>query len=154
MLWPPVWFIVASIVLFVVVSIIDNASYDGSAILFITYLLLGVINLIVYNVYDDTPATTSNKVIAEQYGFESGKEYPLTIGPRTGGSSGSISGSFFFGSGSVSGSQHPTSAFPFSFENERNRYIINVPTDKTNFIKVDNESDQSLSLTLNDIDMK
>lgn len=99
--------------------------------------------------FGSTPEVTYNQVLASQFGFQSGKTYPLIIGSRTGGSTGSVYGSFSFGFGSVSGSTVPSSSFPFSFTNDQgNSYMLDMPTSKTTFIKVADTSDESLVLNL------
>jgi hypothetical protein len=99
--------------------------------------------------FGSTPPVTYNQVLASQFGFQSGRTYPLIIGSRTGGSTGSVYGSFSFGFGSVAGSTVPSSSFPFSFTNQKgNSYMLDMPTSKTTFIKVANASDESLVLNL------
>lgn len=101
--------------------------------------------------FGQAPYVTYNQILAQQFGFQSGKTYPLIIGSRTGGSTGSVHGSFSFGFGSVSGSTVPSSSFPFSFTNQQgNSYLLDTPTSKTTFIKVADTSDESFVLNLID----
>lgn len=89
--------------------------------------------------------------VSQQFGLTSGDEYPLVLGSRISGSSGSgsVSGNFF----SIYGesSTQPATAISISFTHGDASYILEIPTSKITFKK--SEGPSKVQLFLNDRDL-
>ena len=95
------------------------------------------------------PDLSSNEVIVKQFGFESGKAYPLEIGPRVGGAGGESHGSLGLFGGSFAVNTYPASSFPFSFTNsDGSTYMLDIPVSKVTYQFVDDQAAESLTLAL------
>ena len=77
--------------------------------------------------------------VAGQMGFDSGKQYPLLLGGRTGGSTGELSttvhAGFFSATATVQNSTAPASAVSLSYSYEGKSYILELPTSRVTFVQ-------------------
>ncbi|HEY8885898.1 MAG TPA: hypothetical protein VIM31_00130 [Candidatus Microsaccharimonas sp.] len=87
--------------------------------------------------------------VSKDFGLTSGKEYPLVLGSRISGSSGSghIVSNFFSVYGSAS--EQPATAISVSFTHNDASYILEIPTAKITFRKSDGPSKVQLFLNTN-----
>lgn len=103
------------------------------------------------------PVPLSYMYVAEELGFESGREYPLTLGSRISGASGEssvsttvVNGFLFSGiSTTVESSLGPSSAISLSYSYEGKSYIVEIPTSHVTF-KQTTVDEPSATLWLND----
>lgn len=96
-------------------------------------------NAITYSWTSHHGATTQATIgeVTQQFGFRSGKAYPLVLGNRFAGTSGDlhVSGGLFF----VSADAHfaPATAVTIGFDHNGKSYMLELPTSKITFIKSD-----------------
>lgn len=110
-----------------------------------TFVVLSVVgNCVTYGLSHlyATPSQNSHEV-ATVFGFESGKEYPLALGSRLGGSSIDVSGY----RSSFTVREKAGSMVSIGFSNEGRSYILEIPVSKTTFV-VDNEHQPTMRLYL------
>jgi len=113
-----------------------------------------VLNALAYSVSTgpNQPYATARDV-AQAFGLQSGKPYPLVLGTRLGGSDGRAyaRGGLFTATASVT--VRPASALSVSFTNGSNSYILEIPVSKITFVQSDTEAPSvTLNLTKGDGD--
>ena len=152
--------IVATIVgLFMAIGLVleqdDEESNQSTTIGFFTkviatmLVLYGIANAVLYPMSSfDTKTKRASATIAQvtsHYGLESDTQYPLKLGQRFAGTSGSmaVNGNFFFVHGS--GSWTPATAISVGFASQGESYILEIPTSKITFVQ-SNEAKSSVSI--------
>lgn len=111
-------------------------------------VLYGIANAVLYPVSSSNKTTRTSATIAQvtsHYGLKPDTQYPLKLGQRFAGTSGSmtVNGNFFFVHGS--GSWAPATAISVGFALQGNSYILEIPTSKITFVQ-SNEAKSSVSI--------
>lgn len=111
-------------------------------------VLYSIVNAVFYlmSSSDKTKQTSATIVqVTSHYGLESDTQYPLKLGQRFAGTSGSmaVNGNFFFVHGS--GSWTPATAISVGFASQGESYILEIPTSKITFVQ-SNEAKSSVSI--------
>lgn len=95
--------------------------------------------------------TATNRVAAELFGLESGKVYPLVVGDKISGTTGTASAAagWFYSSASIS--MQPSSAITVVFKKDDKEWHLEIPTAKITFT-INDAAPQTVKMTINEND--
>ena len=91
--------------------------------------------------------------VAQEFGFESGKSYPLVLGNRFAGTMGELHVSSGLFSVSADAKFTPGTATTVSFDYDGKSYMLELPTDYITFVLKD-DVEPSIKMSLNHADMQ
>lgn len=158
-LWSP-W-VIGSIIVYIVIFLVGLAIADGvsgtivgfAASTLMLFVVIGAIFNVVYFVFSSEPVANFSKApeLAEEFGLESGQNYPLVMGDRVGGSTVEAAASSGLFSARASVSTQPASALSIDFTHDSKSFVLELPMSGTTFIQSTTEEPSVVLHLVNEV---